>query len=49
MFPIMTIVYWRLSKSEERDAIEQFGQPYKGYMQQTPAFFPNIFSKLAIN
>ena len=42
MFPILLVVYLRLSKAEERQAIEQFGDQYIHYRDNTPAFIPNI-------
>jgi len=42
MFPILLVVYLRLSKAEERQAIEQFGDQYLQYKSKTPAFFPII-------
>lgn len=42
MFPILLFVYWRLAKSEEQDAIQQFGDHYQKYMSNTPAFFPKF-------
>lgn len=41
MFPILVFVYVRLARHEEKVAIEQFGDRYRQYMQETPAFFPN--------
>lgn len=42
MFPILLVVYLRLSKSEERQAIEQFGDQYIQYRNSTPAFIPHF-------
>lgn len=42
MFPILTIVYIRLAKREEREAIAQFGDAYRRYMERTPAFIPRL-------
>ncbi|WP_299975576.1 isoprenylcysteine carboxylmethyltransferase family protein [uncultured Pseudoteredinibacter sp.] len=44
MFPILLVVYLRLSKSEERQAIEQFGDQYIEYKNTTPAFIPKLGS-----
>lgn len=46
MFPVLVIMYLRLAKAEERDAIAQFGEAYLRYMRETPAFVPG-FSRLA--
>lgn len=42
MFPILTIVYIRLAKREEREALAEFGDEYRRYMQRTPAFIPSL-------
>ena len=49
MFPIMTYVYLRLAKAEEKDATEQFGQEYLDYAARTPAFIPSFCSKSVHN
>ena len=43
LFPVMTYIYIRLARAEERSALDQYGQAYLDYMQMTPAFFPNNF------
>ena len=40
MFPILFLMYVRLARREELDAIAEFGEEYRSYMAQTPAFFP---------
>ena len=45
MFPILVIMYWRLAKTEERDALAAFGADYAAYMQTTPAYFPRLFPR----
>ena len=40
MFPILVVAYWRLSKTEERDSLARFGEPYARYLAATPAFIP---------
>lgn len=42
MFPILVWVYARLAKSEERDAIAEFGNEYERYRNRTPAFIPTF-------
>ncbi len=44
MFPVLLWMYIRLAKSEEREAIREFGSEYQQYMAKTPAFIPR-FSK----
>ncbi|GJL72877.1 MAG: isoprenylcysteine carboxyl methyltransferase [Nitrosomonas sp.] len=40
MFPILVFMYYKLAKSEEKKAIEEFGDEYKRYMQNVSAFIP---------
>jgi protein-S-isoprenylcysteine O-methyltransferase Ste14 len=42
MFPILVFMYMRLAKSEERDALAQFGDAYRRYMNEVPAFIPRF-------
>ena len=42
MFPILLLVYARLSFNEERDARARFGEAYTRYAARTPAFFPRL-------
>lgn len=45
MFPILVIVYARLARREEQDAIAQFGDAYRQYMDNVPAFIPRVSPK----
>lgn len=40
MFPFLAVMYVRLAKSEEREALAQFGETYTAYMRRVPAFIP---------
>ena len=42
MFPILLILYVRLARSEEHEALKRFGESYRRYQAETPAFFPRI-------
>ena len=42
MFPVLAYMYVRLARSEERDALAEFGDQYRRYMQQVPAFMPRF-------
>lgn len=42
MFPVLVAMYVRLAKSEERDAIAEFGDAYRNYMKEVPGFFPRF-------
>ena len=45
MFPILLLVYARLSFNEERDSRARFGEEYARYAARTPAFFPRLESR----
>ena len=40
MFVTLTIMYMRLARHDERDALKRFGTLYRDYMTQVPAFAP---------
>ncbi|MBI2751920.1 MAG: isoprenylcysteine carboxylmethyltransferase family protein [Betaproteobacteria bacterium] len=42
MFPALVFMYVRLARKEEQDAIAEFGEEYRNYMQTVPAFFPHL-------
>jgi protein-S-isoprenylcysteine O-methyltransferase Ste14 len=42
MFPILVVMYVRLARREEREALQTFGEGYARYAAQTPAFFPRL-------
>ncbi|MEO8133928.1 MAG: isoprenylcysteine carboxylmethyltransferase family protein [Betaproteobacteria bacterium] len=42
MFPILVIMYVRLAHTEERWALEEFGDKYSRYRERTPAFLPRL-------
>ena len=39
MFPVLTVMYVRLARSEEKDARAQFGIAYDKYAAEVPGFF----------
>ena len=45
MFPILVVMYIRLAKGEERDALRDFGDAYSQYAAKTPAFLPRLRSR----
>lgn len=47
MFPILVLVYTRLARREEKEAITEFGQEYIQYALNTPAFLPHLGGKKA--
>jgi protein-S-isoprenylcysteine O-methyltransferase Ste14 len=40
MIPILVVMYVRLARREEREALQTFGEGYARYAAQTPAFVP---------
>lgn len=42
MFPILVTMYVKLARREEREVLEEFGDPYRHYMGRTPTFVPRI-------
>lgn len=40
MFPILTVMYWRLALHEEGEAERAFGDEYRRYAVDTPRFIP---------
>jgi methanethiol S-methyltransferase len=42
MFPVLVFMYVRLARTEEREAIAEFGDPYRVYMVEVPGFIPRL-------
>jgi len=42
MFPVLTVMYVKLARTEERIAIEEFGDAYRRYMAEVPGFIPRL-------
>ena len=42
MFPVLVVMYVRLSLSEERQAEAEFGQAWSDYAAHTPRFLPRL-------
>jgi protein-S-isoprenylcysteine O-methyltransferase Ste14 len=42
MFPVLTFMYVRLARLEEREAIAEFGEAYRRYMAEVPGFVPRL-------
>jgi protein-S-isoprenylcysteine O-methyltransferase Ste14 len=42
MFPVLTVMYVRLAKREESEAISTFGDAYIKYMNEVPGFIPRF-------
>ena len=43
MFPVIVWMYVRLSKKEEKDMIDEFGEEYVMYMKKTKRFIPYVW------
>ena len=42
MFPILVFMYARLARAEERESVAAFGDAYRSYMRDVPAFIPKL-------
>ncbi len=42
MFPVLVVMYVRLARTEEREALAEFGAAYERYMQEVPGFIPRL-------
>jgi len=42
MWPVLAVMYYRLAKKEEIEALEAFGERYEKYKQSTPMFMPSM-------
>jgi protein-S-isoprenylcysteine O-methyltransferase Ste14 len=42
MFPVLVVMYVRLARAEEREALAEFGMEYEDYMRDVPAFVPRL-------
>ena len=40
MFPILVFMYVRLARTEEREALAEFGDEYARYVRKVPGFIP---------
>ena len=45
LWPVVVIVYYRLAKTEEKDAEEKFGEEYLEYKRRVPGWIPRIRRK----
>lgn len=42
LFPVLVIMYVRLARREESEALHQFGDDYRSYRVNVPAFLPRL-------
>ncbi len=45
MFPVLAVMYVRLARAEERDALGRFGDAYARYAAETPAFLVRLAAR----
>ncbi|MCX7915249.1 MAG: isoprenylcysteine carboxylmethyltransferase family protein [Verrucomicrobiae bacterium] len=45
MLPVLLVVYYRLARAEETDALAQFGEAYRLYQRTTGMFLPRVFAR----
>lgn len=45
MAPVLAVVYYRLSRREEKEMIHHFGDRYKEYIEKTPMFLPALLRR----
>jgi len=45
MFPVLVWMYVRLARSEEKEAIAEFGAEYESYANRVPGFIPRLGSQ----
>lgn len=42
MFPVLTVMYVKLARTEERDSLAEFGETYAKYAAEVPGFIPRL-------
>jgi len=42
MFPVLVWMYIHLARQEEREALQEFGDEYRRYMERVPGFIPHL-------
>ena len=42
MFPVLVVMYVKLARNEEREALASFGDDYRRYMAAVPGFIPHL-------
>ncbi|MBI2379526.1 MAG: isoprenylcysteine carboxylmethyltransferase family protein [Gammaproteobacteria bacterium] len=46
MFPVLVFMYYRLARAEEVEAVARFGDEYRRYVREVPAFLPRFRTRL---
>lgn len=47
MFPVLVVMYVRLARREEQDALAEFGAVYRQYIATVPAYIPRFRNRIA--
>lgn len=47
MWPVLVIVYYKLAKTEEKDAEAEFGEEFREYKRRVPGWIPRMTSEHA--
>jgi protein-S-isoprenylcysteine O-methyltransferase Ste14 len=42
LWPVVVVLYYRLSKTEEKEAEEKYGEEYLEYKRRVPGFIPRL-------
>ena len=42
MYPVLVVMYVRLARREEREALARFGDAYADYMRRVPGWIPRF-------
>ena len=45
LWPVLAVVYYKLSKTEEKDAEKEFGEEFLEYKRRVPGWIPRIRRK----
>jgi methanethiol S-methyltransferase len=45
MFLVLVVMYVRLARIEEHEALREFGDEYRAYMRRVPAFLPRLATR----
>jgi protein-S-isoprenylcysteine O-methyltransferase Ste14 len=49
LWPVLVVVYYRLAKTEDKEVEEKFGEEFRRYKRNVPAFIPRLRAKLPVS
>jgi protein-S-isoprenylcysteine O-methyltransferase Ste14 len=49
LWPFLALIYYRLAKTEEKEAEEQFGEEFREYKRRVPMFIPRLRVKQPVS